>query len=293
MSIESKKHVAEHLTNKGNLIKLIIFTAIFALCFVNLYKPFSSATWYEVSPIKYFLFSCILVLTGILVISLSRYLMYLFVRRHKLYYLEYFLWILTEIVVLASLYTVYTLSVREFPTPLSIDIVADVFRESNINTFLIILLPYCVSWLYFSLEDKKHKLKDLEKEEYTINTKLEPSVIAFKNDRGELKFSVTFDNIIYLESADNYVIIKYQNKGKISEFMLRNTLKQLSEEIESTAIKRCHRSYMVNFEHITAIRTDKEGISLELDVDRLGDIPVSKTYNNEVTEAFLHYSGKK
>ena len=59
------KSVDDYLINKANLVKLIAFTAVFALCFINIYRPFNSENWYHVSPIKYFLFSFLLVLTGI------------------------------------------------------------------------------------------------------------------------------------------------------------------------------------------------------------------------------------
>jgi len=84
------KVVDKYMTNKSNLVRLIVFTAIFSLCFINLYCPFDSMTWYEeMSRPKYFLVSSLLVLVGILVIAFSRFLMYRFVRKHSLYYLEY------------------------------------------------------------------------------------------------------------------------------------------------------------------------------------------------------------
>ena len=37
---------------KSNLLRLVLFTAVFDLIFINLYKPFSSLTWYPVSEFK-------------------------------------------------------------------------------------------------------------------------------------------------------------------------------------------------------------------------------------------------
>ena len=86
------KKVDNYLVDKNNFIKLILFTALFSIIFINLYKPFGSGNWYNVSPVRYFIFSFLLVLTGILVIAFSRFLMYRFVRKHSLYYLEYALY---------------------------------------------------------------------------------------------------------------------------------------------------------------------------------------------------------
>ena len=39
------KSVDDYLVNKKNLVKLIVFTAIFALWFINIYRPFNSESW--------------------------------------------------------------------------------------------------------------------------------------------------------------------------------------------------------------------------------------------------------
>lgn len=286
----SGKSVDDYLVNKSNLIRLVCFTAIFALCFINIYRPFNSEAWYHVSPIKYFLFSFFLVLTGILVIAFSRFLMYRFVRKNSLYYIEYALWIVAEIVVLSGFYTLYTIAVNDHLDWWSWNDVITVFKEANMNTVLVIVLPYAVSWLYFSYNDKKMRLKMMEQGLLPVpNT---PKVAQFRDEKGELRFSVAFESIIYIEAADNYVIIRYINQGKLLEFMLRNTLKKIAGELHDTPLKRCHRSYMVNFEHVAALRRHNDEINLELDVDGIKPISVSKSYANETTEAFLLYSGR-
>ena len=50
--------------------------------------------------------------------------------------------------------------------------------------------------------------------------------------------------------------------------MLRNTL-NYSEELESTAVKRCHRSYMVNLNILQRFGQTKKVLVSKLDVDRL------------------------
>ena len=285
------KSVDDYLINKSNLVKLIVFTSIFALSFINIYRPFNSESWYHVSPIKYFLFSSLLVLTGILVIAFSRFLMYRFVHKYSLYYVEYVLWIIAEVVVLSGFYTLYTISVNDNLTWWSWQDVLEVFKNANINTVLVIFLPYAVSWLYFSYDDKKMRLQMME--QGVLPVPIGPTVAQFKDEKGELRFSVAFENIIFLEAADNYVVVKYVNQGKLSEFLLRNTLKKMSQEFENTSLRRCHRSYMVNFEHVVALRRHNDEINLELDVAGVKQISVSKSYGNETTEAFLLYSGHK
>lgn len=216
--------------------------------------------------------------------------MYRFVRKHSLYYLEYAVWVVAEVFVLSVCYTCMTIAVNDNLSWWSWHDVIEVFKSANINTFLVILLPYSVSWLYFSYEDKKRRLQRIEE---SMKPTKDNVVLQFRDEKGEIRFSVASNKIVYIESADNYVIINYESNNKMTSFMLRNTLKRVAHELRDMPIKRCHRSYMVNFERITALRRKNDEVSLEFDIVDIKEIPVSKTYANEMTEAFLLYSGCK
>lgn len=279
--------VRDYLVDKNNTIRLIIFTAIFSLCFINIYRPFESTSWYNVSMLYYFIFSSLLVLTGILVIAASRYAMYCFVKRHSMHYIEYVLWVVAEIVVLSVFYTIYTMSAHDDRSWWNITDVLNTFEEVNMKTVLVIMLPYIVSWLYFSNEDKRNRIRKMLKKEHTSPSQ---TVIPFTDEKGELRFSVTASQIIYIESADNYVDIVYLNQGKLTHYLLRNTLKRLSTTVlKDTTIKRCHRSRMVNFAHVEALRKQANVLHLDMDVAGADMLAVSKSYQDEVTEFFLHY----
>ena len=102
------------------------------------------------------------------------------------------------------------------------------------------------------------------------------AVFSFYDEKGDFKLSVKRNNLLYLESADNYVCIWYLNKGILSKFMLRNSLKAIEELMSDTHVLRCHRSFMVNFEQVKVIRREKDGIYLELGIDKLLFITIKK-----------------
>jgi len=163
-----------------------------------------------------------------------------------------------------------------------------VFKESAINTSLVLLLPYSALHLYFSYKEKERMLLVLEKNKEDSAAK--QAVFSFYDEKGDFKLSVKRNNLLYLESADNYVCIWYLNKGILSKFMLRNSLKAIEELMSDTHVLRCHRSFMVNFEQVKVIRREKDGIYLELGIDKVPDIPISKTYSEKVTHWFMSYS---
>ena len=117
------------------------------------------------------------------------------------------------------------------------------------------------------------------------------NLIAFPDEKGDLKISVMLENLLYIESADNYATIHYLNKSGISHFLLRNSLKWIEERYASeTPLTRCHRSYIVNMDKVKILKKIKGGIVIEIDAERTPDIPVSKTYYASFMDKFSQYS---
>ena len=285
-----KGRVAGYLIEKSNLVKLVIFSGLFSLVFVNLFKPFASDRWLDISSTQYFLYSCVIVFIGIVVVAISRYLMNLFVRRYSLNNIEYAIWVFLELFILSGFYTLYVLWMRSDLSFWSIEDIVVVFRDININTLSVVFFPYLISWLYFAYDDKNKRIRELEKRGVVRNG---PSVLHFSDEKGGQRLSVAFESVIYLESADNYIEINYLLQGKVEKFMLRNSMKRTELELTETAIQRCHRSYMVNFEHVTSMHKEGDDFLLELDIPDTKRIPVSKTYVQKATEAFTYFGRRK
>lgn len=274
--------IPKYVYEKPNIVQLILLTALFALVFINIYKPFSSSNWYPVSELKFFLFSSLIILTGVLVVVISRICMFYYGRKHGITYGAYTVWIIIEVASMALFYTFYTLTLNHERDWMG------VFKESVINTSLVLLLPYFILHLYFSYQEKEKMLRLLEQTRADLSA--QQSVFSFYDEKNDFKLSVKRNNLLYLESADNYVCIWYLNKGILSKFMLRNSLKAIEETLSDTHVLRCHRSFMVNFEQVKVIRREKDGIYLELGIDKVPDIPISKTYSEKVTHWFMSYS---
>ena len=47
-------------------------------------------------------------------------------------------------------------------------------------------------------------------------------MIPFRDEKGELRFSVKSKDVLYMEAADNYVSIHYIDRGKDASYMVRN-----------------------------------------------------------------------
>lgn len=280
--VDFDKPAPPYLNEKGNIVRLILFTSLFALVFINIYEPFGADKWYNLTKLQFFTFSSLTILTGVLVVVVSRIIMFNVSKLHSIRLWQYLLWIFAEVLSMALFYGLFQKVVLKDP-----GIFTELVKSSSRYTALVLLLPYSVLWLYFSWRDKKELIERLA-ESQTTST-ITRDMIPFYDDKGILKFSVKKENLFYLESAENYVSICYLNKEKVSKYLLRDTLKKVEESFAGSDVIRCHRSYMVNFEKVKVIRRDRDGLKLEFDNLSVADIPVSKTYVEAVMQTFSKY----
>lgn len=282
LMVDFQKPIPHYLNEKRNIVRLIIFTSLFALVFINIYSPFGVDRWFNRTNLEFLTFSSLIILTGVLVVVISRIIMFQVCRRHLINIWQYLLWIFVEVLFMALFYALFEKLFLDDPR-----IFPDLVRASARNTALVLLLPYSILWLYFSWKDKQEQIDRLaDVQSFPDNTR---NMIPFYDDKGILKFSIKKENLLYLESAENYVNICYLNKGIVSKYLLRDTLKKMEESFSGTEIIRCHRSYMVNFDKVKVIRKDKDGLILELDTPSVIDLPVSKTYFDSVMQTFSKY----
>ncbi len=155
--------IPAYLYAKNNSIKTIFFTALFALfssIFFSLSVPVTGIRAFLTSNI--FAFSSLIILTGMLVVVISRVILTAYSKKKGVLYWQYALWILCEIVAMAIFYTLFA---KFFPKDGMVRDISEIFRQSLINTALVLLLPYTISWLYFSWKEKSRLLEHMEQEQ--------------------------------------------------------------------------------------------------------------------------------
>ncbi|MFA5713986.1 MAG: LytTR family DNA-binding domain-containing protein, partial [Bacteroidales bacterium] len=117
-----------------------------------------------------------------------------------------------------------------------------------------------------------------------------PANLLFTDDKGVLRLSIRYSDLLYIEADDNYVTIHYSAAKKVKRFLIRTTLKRLQVELSDTSVVRCHRSYLVNFDRVKSMRREGENIFLELESEEVGPLPVSKSYRSAIAQRFMDSS---
>ncbi len=280
------KPIPSFIYSKANQIFMILFVPIFAVIFINTYRPFDFDRIGEILDVHInisnesfvLLSALIMALSGMAIGAISRLIMGQYTKSHQLTYFGYVVWILAEIGVMATLFTIFMLFTDTDKS------LPELLRNSYVNTVLIVLIPYSLSYILFVLRDKIRELKALRQQIEKDETVLQKAYIQILDEKDEMRLSIRRENILLIESADNYICVYYLNGGKVKKSMVRNTLSRITEHMQGTRIVRCHRSYMINLDHAQIFHRNKEGVYIELGIEGVPDIPISRTYADNVKE---------
>ena len=291
LKIFGNKELPSYLLETNNVVRMILFTTVYSLVFINIFRPFNSETWiHNNNSANYFMYSSLMVLIGMVLVSLSRVIMNLVVKKVQLTYPDYVIWMVSDAVILSIFYTFIAYKVGFVdnflianPEMTLWEAIFAIFKKSTANTVWMLLIPYTISLLFLDNQHLKNRIKEIGER------KTDSNILHLKDEKGEIRLSISIENILYAEAADNYVIIKYINNDRIVDFFLRTNLKKLSDDLRDTPIQRCHRSFMINLLHVTSLKKDQTDFTIQFDTTSIKDITVSKTYQEAIMDAFMKY----
>lgn len=280
------KTLPKYLLEKYQLVGTVTFSVLFALVFLNLYIPFSDTAWFGLGDSANFLSTAGFIFISILILIVSRIVMY---RTRKLFdmtYLAYVMWCIAEVVLICLFYSFVTMDVTGEENPDFWEILGRALLYGSIA----LLIPYIIAAMYFAIIDKNRTISLMNCRNVVSDDLSRPkgdSQITLFDNNGALKLSVSASNLHYIESDDNYIKVWYSDsKGELKTYMLRCRLKTVEDSFKGSSLLRCHRKYIVNISRVKVLRKESEGYFLDLDDERVPPIPVSKTYTDNVLKNF-------
>lgn len=277
-----------YLLGKYQLIGTVTFAVLFALVFLNLYIPFSETAWFALGDSVMFLKTIAFAAAAILLLILSRMLMYRSKKFFQLTYAGYVGWCLVEILCICVLYTALTANVISYSEETAVQI----FIRSLRSGIIALGLPYVISGMYFAIIDKNNTIRLMNYDNVVSDEPIRPETqkITLFDNSGSLKMSLSPENLYYIESDDNYIKVWYtDSKGELKQYMLRCRLKTVEESFKGSGLVRCHRKYIVNIKKVKVLRKESEGYLLELDNEAIAPLTVTKTYTDTVLS---HFTGE-
>lgn len=244
----------------------IIALPLFFFVFVLIYRPFGilnfmGTEWFGVHVT---IISCIILASA----AIMRLLYYFLPLR--LNYTLYLFWCICEIIFMSFFVTLYLWLVFDKPAPYF-----DMLAQSFLYVFFTLVFPYAI----LALSMRVYEYANAQSEPADSMKR-----IRFYDVNHNLKFVIQPATVLYIAAEENYVNIFYVDNGKVKTYVLRASMKSIEDPCLSNGLVRCHRSYYINPFHVKVLRKDREGIVYAvLDADDVMDIPVSKTFYNNLS----------
>lgn len=285
------KPLPKYLLSTRQLTWTVTFSALFAIIVISLSYPFDQYMWFGLSNRSVFVSTVLFISLGIVMVILSRTVMHKFGKKHELPVGWYVVWNMAEILAMALYYTYYT----------RLTCLCGVIRDYGLGDGMVFLrsllfvavalgVPYVIASLYMALVDKNNTIRLMNYSNVVSDTPAKPyeeKRITLFDSNGVLKLSVDADNLYYIESDDNYIKVWYTDSGgTVKQYMLRCSLKTVEDSFAGSSLVRCHRKFIVNIGKVRILKAEKEGYRINIGLDGVDPIPISKTYESNVLSRF-------
>lgn len=300
----SRSEIPVYLVSRRYISTLILFIVLFSGLFLWVYDSFDVSMWFSSKDMLCFLMTIIFYVASVVILIISRTIMYALQDRVQMSISRYVWWLFSECVAIALLYTLITASM--FPQP-NVTI-PDLALRSIMCTILILSIPNGIISFYAAYRSKcaelaaaQYQLQRAREENVRLTaiqesdnkhieaamqakTSLErnPRMVNLRDNTGTLRLTINVDSLYYLQSEDNYINVHYKHNDKIASYLLRCRTKLVEQMLQGTGMVRCHRSYIVNTSKIRFIGEEHRMYYLMLDDDSIKRIPVSKSYYEQL-----------
>ena len=280
------------MTGSHQLTSTVVFATLFSLIFILLISPYLRWVWFSIGTVgNASLMTLVFMGLAVLILTLSRMVMFAVAKKHIILFVDYVFWCLGEAALISLAYAAFSLNGIAAGVIPYIDITFLKLFLSAMGFCIISLgVPYLLSAFFFAVEDKNNTIKLMSFG--SITTDEAPSLtkdkkITLYDNSGSLRLVVSLSNLYYIESDDNYIKVWYQDsEGTLKQYMLRCRLKTVEESFEGSELVRCHRKYIVNFDKVETVTRTKDGFEIDLGLGNSEPIPVSKTYEENVLTRF-------
>jgi uncharacterized membrane protein len=152
--------------------------------------------------------------------------------------------------------------------------------------FLMTIIPVTMVVLLAYLMFLKTKLRQAEE----ITRKLGESskeasneMVQFVSESGTEKVKVSANDLLFIQSSDNYSNIVWREDTQNKKTLIRSSLKRLEEQIPISYIIRCHRSFIVNLARVYSVSGNANGYRLYLK-NHAEPIPVARRFGKPVLQ---------
>lgn len=155
------------------------------------------------------------------------------------------------------------------------------FRDFTFKEYLFVcgrvfLISFTVSFFVLGL------VSYLQKSKISSIASNESRFVKASNGR---EMQLFFNEILYLESDENYVDIHLLKNGLRKKEVIRSSLKNVEDQLvyATSPIYRCHRKYLINFKYFDIVDASSRSMTIQVKEGET-TIPVSKQYVPQIKQ---------
>ncbi len=278
-------------------LRTAIFFGLFIFLFLLIFKPFrldsfpAGRLWWIISLYALITFSCVFLSSVIIPILAPGYFCEpAWTTARQIFFIA-------MVVVLVGLVN-YLVSPLLFGSTLSF---RDALWYQGI-TLLIAMLPVTLYILVREnqllktfreqagiLEKKLQEKNELQKlqAEKKEEEKKTTGIIILEGDYQDERIEIASQRLYMVQSANNYIKVYAEQKGKVSYSIIRLTMKKAEDLLTANgAFFRCHRMYIINLDKIVHVQGNAQGYKAIIEgIDE--PVPISRNLNTEFSDRLL------
>jgi ABC-type multidrug transport system fused ATPase/permease subunit len=156
-------------------------------------------------------------------------------------------------------------------------------------TILFGLIPVTIRAVLVGNWRLKKELAEAKKiNELITGRKLasDEKIIELQDTSSKSTLKLSTHDLLYVEAAENYITVVWEQGPAIKKEMLRMTMKAASKQINDPLIVFCHRSFIVNLRKVQTISSCSGVFSIRLNGVETA-IPLSGTYKKEIKQKLV------
>ncbi|WP_299817890.1 LytTR family DNA-binding domain-containing protein [uncultured Pontibacter sp.] len=267
--------------NSRALLQAILSGVLIAFILV-VFQPFGSYNWHH--PYKTLIlagYGLVAVVVSLLDFHLSRSILKTFFAERNWTVWKEILRNMAGFVMAGFFCVVYGYFAGQMPFSLTqiMYMVVVCFMVGAFPATILILLNYAY------LSNKYSTPATPAKQTIPVATQ-EETKVELLAENGKDKLILPANNLLYIASSDNYCTVFHMENGKLTKTLLRSSLSRMQDQLSLPMFARCHRSFLVNLDKVSAVTGNAQGYKLYL--DKVPEpVPVSRAYAPLVKEQFL------
>ncbi|MFV0571521.1 MAG: LytTR family DNA-binding domain-containing protein [Xanthomarina gelatinilytica] len=291
---EYLKQPFDYFNDKKAKWLYIISAIVFALLFLIIFQPYGISEEMSNpvnSTLHKFLFFFSVAFSTFTALTLSQFVFRQLFNFQNVSNEKYILWLALE-----ALFLLLINFGMSFIVP---DLGNDFEQELNIwfqvkmypKLLLILIFPFFGTVIYIAIKRLQTEVKELDQQLLTFKYKYDKTkqkdTVKLLDENNQLDIALSINEILYLESSNQYVVVNFIKNNTIKKHIVRNRLKHILSQADNLPIKQCHRSFAINLIHVKHLTRKNGKVFLVLNTSFDGiKIPVSNSFLEAIKKDF-------